>query len=425
MKTLIKWLVRAVWIAVIAGAGWWAWRWYGARKEVAGAVRYRTAPVVRADVFRTVEATGTVQPIKEVEVGAQVNGRIVKLFVDYNSTVTNGQVVALIDPLVYEANYKSALGELHANQANVKKCEAQLVLAEKTLVRKEKLSKREMAPVADYDSALEARDTAVASLAAAKASVERSEASVSQAKANLGYCTIVSPVDGVVITRSVDEGQTVVSSMNAVPLLKIATDLRRIQVEATVPEADIGSVRDGQAVTFAVDSYPGHTFTGVVTQVRMASTTTSSVVTYPVIIEADNPSGKLFPGMTANISVHIAEARGVLAVSSAAFRYHPPTSGGPGAGEAPGPSHGKKTLWLLGADGNPEPVEVGTGLSDGSVTEIKGDAALEGREAVLGVMPAMPKGASGAGGSSNPFMPKRPSRQTKNSAKAPPAAPAK
>ena len=420
MKTLMKWLVRLVWIAALGAAGWWAWRWYGARSEEATAVRYRTAPVARADVFRTVEATGTVQPIKEVEVGAQVNGRIVKLFVDYNSTVTNGQVVALIDPLVYEANYKSALGELHANQANVKKCEAQLTLAEKTLARKEKLAKREMAPVADYDSALEARDTAVASLAAAKASVERSEASVSQAKANLGYCTIVSPVDGVVITRSVDEGQTVVSSMNAVPLLKIATDLRRIQVEATVPEADIGSVRDGQAVTFAVDSYPGHTFTGVVTQVRMASTTTSSVVTYPVIIEADNPSGKLFPGMTANISVHIAEARGVLTVSSAAFRYHPPTHGGPGEGARP--ANGKKTLWLLDADGAPEPVEVGTGLTDGSVTEIKGDAALEGREAVLGVMPAMPKGGPGAGGSSNPFMPKRPARQSKNSAKTPPPA---
>jgi HlyD family secretion protein len=423
MKTLFKWLKRLVMLAILAGIAYAGYAFFSSKKRAAEVVRYRTAPVVRADVFRTVEATGTVQPIKEVEVGAQVNGRIVKLFVDYNSTVTNGQVVALIDPLVYEANYKSALGELHSNQANVKKCEAQLVLAEKTLVRKEKLSKREMAPVADYDSALEARDAAAASLAAAKASVEKSEASVSQAKANLGYCTIVSPVSGVVITRSVDEGQTVVSSMNAVPLLKIATDLRRIQVEATVPEADIGNVHDGQVVTFGVDSYPGQTFTGVVTQVRMASTTTSSVVTYPVIIEADNPSGKLFPGMTANISVHIAEARGVLTVSSAAFRYHPPSAGGPGAGESPRSAGGKKTLWLLGANGEPEAVEVGTGLSDGSVTEIKGDAALEGREAVLGVMPVMPKGGPGAGGPSNPFMPKRQMRQKKNSAKAtPPAA---
>ena len=420
MQAFLRWIKRLLVLAVLAGIGYGGYVYYTSRDQEAAVVRYRTAPVVKMDIFRTVEATGTVQPIKKVEVGAQVNGKIIKLFVDYNSTVTNGQVVALIDPQVYEANYKSALGELHANQANVKKCEAQLVLAEKTLVRKKKLVDREMVPVADYDAALEARDTAIASLAAAKASVEKSEASVSQSKANLNYCTIVSPVNGVVIDRSVDEGQTVVSSMNDVPLLNIATDLKRIQVEATVPEADIGSVRDGQAVTFAVDSYPGHTFTGVVTQVRMASTTTSSVVTYPVIIEADNPSGKLFPGMTANISVHIAEARGVLTVSSAAFRYHPPTAGGPGAGESPRPAGGKKTLWLLGVNGEPEAVEVGTGLSDGSVTEIKTDAALEGREAVLGVMPAMPKGAPGAGGPSNPFMPKRMSRQTKNSAKGPP-----
>ena len=193
MQTFFRWFKRLVALAILAGIAYAGYMYFSSKQREAEVVRYRTAPVVRTDVFRTVEATGTVQPIKEVEVGAQVNGRVLKLFVDYNSTVTNGQVVALIDPLVYEANYKSALGELHANQANVKKCEAQLVLAEKTLVRKEKLSKREMAPVADYDSALEARDTAVASLAAAKASVERSEASVSQAKANLGYCTIVSP----------------------------------------------------------------------------------------------------------------------------------------------------------------------------------------------------------------------------------------
>ena len=278
-NTLVK---TGVWLAVLGGAAYGVVRFLDARKTEAAVVHYRTAKVVRTDIFRTVEATGTVQPIKEVEVGAQVNGRIVKLFVDYNSIVTNGQVVALIDPQVYEANYKSALGELHANEANVKKCEAQLALAEKTLTRKRELVKKEMAPVADYDSALEARDTGLAALAAAKASVEKSQASVSQAKANLDYCTILSPVDGVVITRSVDEGQTVVSSMNAVPLLKLATDLRRIQVEATVPEADIGSVKDGQAVTFTVDSYAGVTFTGEVTQVRMASTTTSSVVTVPV-----------------------------------------------------------------------------------------------------------------------------------------------
>lgn len=412
-NTLVK---TGVWLAVLGGAAYGVVRFLDARKTEAAVVHYRTARVVRTDIFRTVEATGTVQPIKEVEVGAQVNGRIVKLFVDYNSVVTNGQVVALIDPQVYEANYKSALGELHANEANVKKCEAQLALAEKTLTRKRELVKKEMAPVADYDSALEARDTGLAALAAAKASVEKSQASVSQAKANLDYCTILSPVDGVVITRSVDEGQTVVSSMNAVPLLKLATDLRRIQVEATVPEADIGSVKDGQAVTFTVDSYAGVTFTGEVTQVRMASTTTSSVVTYPVIIEAENPGGKLFPGMTANISVHVDAARGVLAVTSAAFRYHPAEA----AHDARPPAEKGRALHLLGTDGRPERLVVETGLSDGSFTEIRSqDAALEGREAILGVAVA-PKAGAAPGGANNPFMPKHPSRDKNKKSGAPP-----
>ena len=412
-NTLVK---TGVWLAVLGGAAYGVVRFLDARKTEAAVVHYRTARVVRTDIFRTVEATGTVQPIKEVEVGAQVNGRIVKLFVDYNSVVTNGQVVALIDPQVYEANYKSALGELHANEANVKKCEAQLALAEKTLTRKRELVKKEMAPVADYDSALEARDTGLAALAAAKASVEKSQASVSQAKANLDYCTILSPVDGVVITRSVDEGQTVVSSMNAVPLLKLATDLRRIQVEATVPEADIGSVKDGQSVTFTVDSYAGVTFTGEVTQVRMASTTTSSVVTYPVIIEAENPGGKLFPGMTANISVHVDAARGVLAVTSAAFRYHPAEA----AHDARPPAEKGRALHLLGTDGRPERLVVETGLSDGSFTEIRSqDAALEGREAILGVAVA-PKAGAAPDGANNPFMPKHPSRDKNKKSGAPP-----
>ena len=415
VKIIVK---LVVWLAVLGGIGYGVMRFLDAKKTKAAVVHYRTARVVRTDIFRTVEATGTVEPIKEVEVGAQVNGRVVKLFVDYNSVVTNGQIVALIDPQVYEANYKSALGELHANEANVKKCEAQLVLAEKTLKRKQELLKKDMAPIADYDSALESRDTCRASLAAAKASVEKSQASVSQAKAKLDYCTILSPVNGVVITRSVDEGQTVVSSMNAVALLKLATDLKRIQVEATVPEADIGSVKDGQRVTFTVDSYAGLTFTGVVTQVRMSSTTTSSVVTYPVIIEADNPGGRLFPGMTANISVHVDEARDVLAVTSAAFRYRP-------ANAAPEAApHGKeRALYVLDAAGKPERLLVEKGLSDGTFTQIKTDLDLDGREAVLGVSTAPAPAAQE--GETNPFMPKHPPRDKKKNSSQPQPPPAK
>ncbi len=404
MKTLIK---TIVFLVILGGAGYGGWKWYGGKKAVAEKVHYRTAPILRTDIFRTVEATGTVQPIKKIEVGAQVNGKIIQLFVDYNSTVTNGQVVALIDPQVYEANYKSALGELHSNEANVKKCRAQLVLAEKTLKRKDELVRKDMAPKADYDSALEARDTAAASVDAALASVERSQASVSQARANLNYCTIVSPVNGVVIDRSVDEGQTVVSSMNAVPLLNIATDLKRIQVEATVPEADIGSVVDGQHVTFTVDAHPGVKFSGVVTQVRMASSTTSSVVTYPVIIEADNDGGKLYPGMTANISIHIDEARNAVAVTSAAFRYRPADSAPPTGPVLEKRDPTRRALYLMGANGEPEKIEVTIGINDGTYTEIKAPTDIEKRVAVLGIAAARPASPM-ASGNSNPFMPKPP-----------------
>ena len=423
MKRLVKWAVA---LAVLGGGGWWGWKFLSARKVEAHVVRYRMVPVMRSDIVRTVDATGKIQPIKEVEVGAQVNGRIVKLFVDYNSTVTNGQVVALIDPLVYEANYRSALGELHANEANVKKCEAQLVLAEKTLTRKKKLVDKEMSPVADYDAALEARDTAKASLDAARASVERSQASVSQAKANLGYCTIVSPVNGVVVDRSVDEGQTVVSSMNAVPLLNIATDLKRIQVEATVPEADVGSIKVGQPVTFTADAYRRR-FRGKVVQIRKNATTTNNVVTYPIIIEAENPDEMLFPGMTANIAVETARSDNTLAVTSAAFRFRPKpeeiaesAAAEPERPRQPGQRRVRR-VWVRNSAGKLEPIVVDDGISDDSFTEIKGPVSLEGKEVVLGYeTPSMaaPAGGGGRDGQTNPFMPKPPQRN-KNRGTAP------
>ena len=378
--------------------------------------KYRFAPITKTDIVKTVEATGTVAPIKKVEVGAQVNGRIVRLFADYNSVVTNGQVVALIDPQVYDAQYKSTLAQLHANEANVKKCEAVLVLAEKTLTRKEALSKKQLASVADYDAALEARDTARAALDQARAQVEQSHASVSQAKANLDYCTIVSPVNGTVIARSVDEGQTVVSSMNAVPLLTIAEDLRRIQVEATVPEADVGTIRVGQKVTFTADAYRKR-FHGEVRQVRLAATTVNNVVTYPIIVEAanDDPEAMLFPGMTANISVETARAEDVLAVSSAALRFRPNEADYEAAKAAAGGEipRGRK-LWIAEGDGM-RFVKVDEGVSDAAFTQIKGADGLEGKEAIVGYAMSRPM----AGGDAvNPFKPKFPQRN-KNKGTAP------
>ena len=290
--------------------------------------KYRFAPIPRADVVRTVEATGTVTPRNTssgIPVGAQVNGKVIKLFVDYNSVVTNGQVVALIDPLVYEATYKSAVAQLHVNEANVrvreaaiKTAEAELVLAEKTYARKKALAEKSMAPVAELDSAEEALassraavDSAKASLMSAQASVEQSKASVSKAKADLDYCTLRSPVNGVVIDRKVEEGETVVSSYNAVPVLTIAEDLKVIWVEATVPEADVGNIKIGQEVTFTADAYR-RKFKGKVKQIRKAHTTTNNVVTYPIIIEAENPDEMLFPGMTATLSIETARAENAV-----------------------------------------------------------------------------------------------------------------
>ena len=395
---------------------------------VEGKARFRLAPITRADVVRTVEATGTVTPrntSKGIPVGAQVNGKVIKLFVDYNSTVTNGQVVALIDPLVYDATYKSAVAQLHVNEANVEvrkatiaSCEAELTLAEKTYERKKALAEKSMAPIADLDNAVEwlakakaALASAKASLMSAKAAVEQSRATVSKAKADLDYCTIRSPVNGVVISRKVEEGETVVSSYNAVPVLTIAEDLQVIWVEATVPEADVGNVKIGQEVTFTADAYRRR-FKGRVKQVRKAATTTNNVVTYPIIIEADNPDEMLFPGMTATLSIETARAENAVVVSAAAFRFRPREEDRP-TGEVP---RGRK-LWLVGADGKLEPHVVTEGVSDTSFTQITGGEELEGKEAVVGYETATTL-AAGKDGTTNPFKPKFPQRN-KNKGTAP------
>ena len=405
----------------------------------AGRLGYRTATVVRTDIVRTVEATGTVTPRNSpngVPVGAQVNGKIIKLFADYNSIVTNGQVVALIDPLVYEATYKSAVAQLHVNEANVevrkasvRSAEAELSLARKTYERKKALVDRKTAPVADLDSAEEALaraeaslDSAKASLKSAEASVEQSRAAADKAKADLEYCAITSPVDGVVIDRKVQEGETVVSSMNAVPVLTIAEDLDVVWVEATVPEADVGNVQVGQTVTFTADAYRRR-FTGKVRQIRRAATTTNNVVTFPVIIEAENPGRMLFPGMTATLSIETARSENVPAVAAAAFRFRPRDEDRERLGDVP---RGRK-IWLKPAEeGGPlQWVMCEEGVSDDSFTAIvcEDADALVGREVVLGyhtpTSAAAPQDAS-----NNPFMPKMPQRgKNKGTAPEPKAPP--
>ncbi|MCR5413682.1 MAG: efflux RND transporter periplasmic adaptor subunit [Kiritimatiellae bacterium] len=403
----------------------------GCGKGEKGRTGFRKAPVTRTDIVRTVEATGTVTPRNSssgIPVGAQVNGRLVKLFVDYNSIVTNGQIVALIDPLVYQASYKSAIAQLHVNEANVEvraaslaSAKAELVNAEKTYARKKALVEKKNAPVSDLDDAIESLDRAKASvdqaeanLKSAKASVEQSRATSEKAKADLEYCTIVSPVNGVVIDRKVEEGETVVSSMNAVPVLTIAEDLKTIWIEAKIPEADVGNIKVGQPVTFTADAYR-RKFKGTVKQIRKASSTTNNVVTFPVIIEAENPGEILFPGMTATLAIETARAENVTAVASAAFRFRPNEQDTEKiSGEIPkGPK-----LWFEKEDGTLEAVAVEEGVADDSFVQVsaKDGSSLEGREAVIGYETARIKDA---GGSNNPFMPKPPSRGTKGTAPEP------
>ena len=351
---------------------------------------FRFAPIVRTDIVRTVEATGKVTPRNTADgipVGAQVNGKVIKMFVDYNSTVTNGQVVALIDPLVYEATYKSALAQLHVNEANVEvrraaveSAKAALDLAEKTFARKQSLAERKLAAQADFDSAESALARAKADLGSAEAavksalaSVEQSEAAVSKAKADLDYCTIRSPVNGVVIARKVDEGETVVSSMNAVPVLTIAEDLKTIWIEATVPEADVGDIKVGQEVTFTAD----------------------------------------VPGMTATLSIETARAENAVVVSAAAFRFRPRDSDR-ASGEAP---RGRK-IWLVGPDGKLSARVVSEGVTDGSFTQILDADDLEGSQAVAGYETAR-TAAAASGDTRNPFMPKMPRRGTSGTAPEP------
>jgi HlyD family secretion protein len=431
MKTKMIFGAAGLVMAVGAGCGF-----LGGGSRKGEAVAWRTAVVERGRVVQEVNASGAVKPVKQVEVGTQVNGPIQALHVDFNDSVTAGQLIAQIDPVVYEARVAQDEASLAANQANVKQAEsgvvqsratlvqmeAKLRLAEKELERFRQLAEAEMVSQADYDTALSNRDVLAAQRDLARAAIQQAESSVLQAqaavanseaalrlsRANLGYTTIRSPVDGVIVARNVDEGQTVVSSMNAQTIFLIATDLARIHLQADIPEADVGGIRPGQLATFTVDAYR-QTFTGRVMQVRMSATTVQNVVTFPVIVEADNPARRLFPGMTANLAIQTGAEDRYLKVPAAAVRFSPEAAmpGLAGAAQAPR-KPGTSTLWLLGAGGQPERVDILQKLSDGTSIAIEAcepGTVLEGREVILGVKT---NGSQADKAVTNPFMPKMP-----------------
>ena len=381
-------------IVVAAVVGVWYWRKH--RPVKPETVYFRSQPVARASVTQDVTATGTISPIKKVEVATQVTGKVITLAADYNSHVTEGHIIAVIDPKTYESQLASARAQLKSNQATLERTQAQIRLAKKELERLTKLFERGHISESDLDSAQSNYDQLVATEKVNQAAIEQSEASVKTAETNLSYCTITSPVTGVVITRAVDEGQIVVSSMNASALFTIATDLSRIQVEASIPEADIGEIKVGQTVNFTVDAYKDK-FVGKVMQIRLSSTTTSNVVTYPVIVEAENPGEKLFPGMTATISIVVSQAADVLTVSAAALRFVP-------EGVQVPPDAGQ-VLWVADDANHIHPVPVEVGISDGINVQVSSEMeALEGKEVATGVMTAEELKKSKEKEETNPFM---------------------
>lgn len=366
-------------------------------------VTYQTAPVARGPITQAVTATGTLNPVQNVQVGSQVSGNIQKLFVDFNSTVKAGQVIAQIDPVVFQASVNQAEGDL----ANAR---AALELAQLNEARTRAL-------VAKQNSAQSDLDQAVANLHQAEANVKIKEGALEKVKADLDHCTITSPIDGIVISRNVDVGQTVAASLQAPIIFAIANDLSKMQIDANVAEADVGAVAVDQDVEFTVDAFPTRTFQGKVTQVRNAPITVQNVVTYDTVIGVSNPDQKLKPGMTANVSIVAAHRDETLKIPNSALRFRMPDqtptappkrdpSAGPrqpGSGNRPAGNRPERrverTVYVLAAGSSkPTPATIKTGISDGVTTEV-----LEGLKEGDRVVTGMTESGAAPTPASNPF----------------------
>lgn len=285
---------------------------------------FETKPVDRGDIRAKVTATGTVAALVTVQVGSQVSGRILELHADFNSIVKKGDVLVKLDPQLYEAAHQQASANLLSAKANVAKAKAQAKDARRQLERSKQLLAEKLVAPADVDTLQAQADSADAQVVQSQAALEQARAQVHQAEVNLGYTTIHSPIDGIVISRDVDVGQTVAASLQAPTLMTIAEDLKKMQVETSVAEADVGRLKAGQTATFTVDAYPDRRFRGTVRQIRNAATTVQNVVTYAAIIDVDNPDLLLKPGMTANVTFIADERNDVLRIPNAALRFRPP-----------------------------------------------------------------------------------------------------
>ena len=336
---------------------------------------YETAQIERRDISSYVTAIGTVSAVTTVEVGTQVSGTIKEIYVDYNSTVKKGQMIALIDPTTFEAQVEQAKANLMHAKAALQKAKATLEDAQRNLNRQKLLWDRDLIARSELDAAQTNYDLALAGVSEAEANVYQAQAALKKAETDLGYTRIYSPVDGIVVSRDVDAGQTVAASFQTPTLFTIAQDLTKMQIETNVDEADIGEVKEGLSVTFTVDAYPEAVFSGTIKQVRIASSVVENVVTYPVIIDVANPDLMLKPGMTANVTIITDKKEGVLAVPSAALRYRP--------SDYSGDTLRGKVIWVL-EDGKPLPKEVKLGITDGAYVEILRGDLNEGQLVVIG-----------------------------------------
>jgi HlyD family secretion protein len=436
-----KILIVGLLILSLGGLGSWYWRGVQGSPPT-----FRMVPVKKGDLFATISATGTLEPEEVVDVGAQVLGQIQYFgkdpgdsnkLVDYGTRVEVGTVLAKIDDSLYAADVENSKAFLTQAKATLQRAEADLIQMKAKVQQTQRDWKRaeRLGPNSnvisglDYDTTKAGYETAMsvlgvgeAAVAQAKSGIDQAQAALHKAQVNLGYCTITSPVKGVVVDRRVNIGQTVVASLNAPSLFLIAKDLTRMQVWASVNEADIGQIHRGQAVRFTVDAFPGQNFKGAVRQVRLNATMTQNVVTYTVEISTDNSDGKLLPYMTANLQFEISQRKDVLLVPNAALRWLPqPQQVGAqfreefekiqrrkaNSGDKPAPgqpvekeARSSPVVWAEDG-GQVRPVHVKPGLSDGQMTEITGPDVSEGMEVVIGEV----RQNGNVAGTTNPFTP--------------------
>lgn len=378
------------------GLGLGAW-WY--MRDDQSPVTYVTAAIERGSLSRLVVATGTVNPVTTVQVGSYVSGPIKEVFVDFNSAVKNGQRVAQIDPRPFTVKVRQAEANLTTARAQVEKDKADLNFKRQVLKRTRELFERNLVARQEVEAVERDHDQAQAQLELDQARIEQSIAALEEAKINLGYTDIVSPVDGIIVSRNVNVGQTVASSFQTPVLFLIARDLTEMQVNTNVSESDIGIVAEGQRASFIVDAYPERTFWGAVSQVRNSPQIVQNVVTYDVVVSVDNPDLSLKPGMTASLSIISARRDHVLKVPLAALRFHPPIEGGNDKRNGQRPDRGqsdmqateerkeeaRRQVWVQtdGQDLTPVPVQIG--ISDDTYAELINDTLQEGDRVITGL----------------------------------------